>query len=66
MTNVGILISIILISIAAALMSGVVVWFKLKNEFDKRVGKLEARLPLLEERQLYLEEEFIKHMRKHH
>ena len=66
MTNVAILISIILISIAVALMSGVVVWYKLKIEFDRRVGMLESRLPLLEERQLYIEEEFVKHMKKYH
>ena len=66
MISLGIIISLILISLAAALMSGVVVWYKLDTKYEQEVRTLHNRLKNSEERRMFLEEEFIKHMRKYH
>ena len=66
MIDIAIFISTILISIAAALMSGVVVWYKLDTKYEREVRTLRSLLRNSEEHRIYLEEEFIKHMRKYH
>ena len=65
MIDVAIIIVFICVC-TAALMSGVVVWHKLDTKYEYEVRTIQNLLRNSEERRMYLEEEFVKHMRKYH
>ena len=60
------IIAIIVISFCISALVGCYLYKALKDEFNERVSKLEARVPMLEKRSMHLEEIHLDHMGKYH
>ena len=66
MTILNFIIATIVISFCISALVGCYLYKALKNEFDERIGRLEARVPMLEERSERLEDRHLEPMVRYH
>ena len=64
--TINCIIAIIVLSFIVSVLIGCYLYKVLKKEFDESVGRLEAKLPALEERFFYLEDDYRGHISKYH
>lgn len=65
-TALNFIIITIVVSFCISALIAANIYRVLKIKFDERIGRLEEKVHLLEERHFKFEEEFVKHMNRYH
>ena len=65
-TTVNFIMATIVLSFCISILIGCYLYKVLKDEFEDKVGRLEEKVHLLEERHFHLEDTYLEHMVKYH
>ena len=65
-TTVYCIITTVIISFCISILIGCYLYKVLKDYFEDKVGRLEEKVHMLEERHFIFKEEFVKHMNRYH
>ena len=65
-TTVNFIIATIILSFCVSILIGCYLYKVLKDYFEDKVGRLEEKMCMLEERHFKAGEEFITHMNRYH
>lgn len=66
MSTLDIIICTTVISMCMSIVIGAIFYFKLEKKHDKEVRELHNLFGASQERQIFLEEKFIEHMKRYH